>query len=40
MGLNWSEDLDMVVKMAENLIVQASPTITAIPDGDSVIVRQ
>jgi len=40
MGMNWAEDLDEAVKKAEKLLTKNSPTITAIPDGVSVIVRQ
>lgn len=40
MGMNWAQDLDEAVKKAEKLLTIKNPTITAIPDGVSVIVRQ
>ena len=39
MGMDWAEDLNAAFKKAEKLISKERPTITAIPDGVSVIVR-
>ena len=39
MGMNWGEDLNDAVRKAEKLLSEDKPTITAIPDGVSVIVR-
>jgi len=40
MGMDWAQDLKAAVKKAEGMLKAESPTITAIPDGVSVIVRQ
>lgn len=40
MGMNWAADLDQAVEKAESLLESKKPSITAIPDGVSVIVRQ
>jgi nickel-dependent lactate racemase len=39
-GMDWAQDLKAAVKKAEGMLKAESPTITAIPDGVSVIVRQ
>ena len=39
MGMDWAEDLDQAVEKAESLVESKKPSITAIPDGVSVIVR-
>ncbi|MGP3777943.1 nickel-dependent lactate racemase [Halanaerobium saccharolyticum] len=40
MGMDWAQDLKAAVKKAEGMLEAENPTITAIPDGVSVIVRQ
>jgi nickel-dependent lactate racemase len=40
MGMDWAEDIDAAVKKAESMLEKKNPSITAIPDGVSVIVRQ
>ena len=40
MGMSWASDFSEAVKKAENMLAEKNPTITAIPDGVSVIVRQ
>ena len=40
MGMDWAQDIKAAVKKAEGMLKAESPTITAIPDGVSVIVRQ
>ena len=40
MGMDWAEDLDQAVEKAESLVESKKPSITAIPDGVSVIVRK
>mgnify|MGYP006276481531 CR=1 FL=1 len=40
MGMDWAEDIEAAVKKAETMLGKEKPSITAIPDGVSVIVRQ
>lgn len=40
MKMYWAEDLNSAVEKAETLLPKENPSITAIPDGVSVIVRQ
>ncbi len=40
MGMNWAEDIDSAVEKAKALLENENPSITAIPDGVSVIVRK
>lgn len=40
MGMDWAKNLEEAVKKAEKMVKVESPSITAIPDGVSVIVRQ
>lgn len=40
MGMDWAEDLDKAIEKAERLVESKKLSITAIPDGVSVIVRQ
>jgi nickel-dependent lactate racemase len=40
MGMDWAQDLEAAVEKAESLLGEEQSSITAIPDGVSVIVRQ
>jgi hypothetical protein len=40
MGMDWAEDIKSAVEKAETMLGKENPSITAIPDGVSVIVRQ
>ncbi|MFW5686925.1 MAG: nickel-dependent lactate racemase [Halanaerobium sp.] len=40
MGMDWSQDIESAVKKAETFLDKEKPSITAIPDGVSVIVRK